>query len=945
RRTYGVLGNEVNLAARLMGKAEAGQILASQHIAEVAAERCECQFVGPIAVKGRPAPVPVSLVLGWRQGGAPRSLTSFANPLVGREAELARMSQVLERALRGEGQILRLEGEPGVGKSHLAAEFARRAIARGAQAYIGACQSTTQDTAYAPWRPVFRALLALSDEAPAGEDPGAATARQVAQVEAAVDQINPDWRVRLPLLGDLLGLPISDNPTTAAFDPRLRQEALFALAVEIAQAHARRQPLLLLIEDAHWMDEASLGLTLALSRALARSPILLMLLQRPSPGEAKPLLLDLDRLPNQHRLELDELPPEGIAALVANRLQGQPSALALSLIEAQAQGNPFFAEELAIALREAGRLVQRPDGGWWLSAPLVNALRDANCLAQYSGDSTRGEYALAPNAQFSAVSLGIPDSVHGAVLSRLDRLPEAHKLSLKAASVIGRLFELDLLARIHPAYPGREAFEAQLETLEKRDFARLETAPPRAAYLFKHSITQEVVYETLLEAQQRSLHRAAGAALEKIRPGAVERLAYHFSRAGVRDKALTYLDRAARKAQRDYANETALNYYGQALALDERWEWRKGQVDVLHTLGRRGDEQAALRALEAMPDAPAYDVAYLWAQYYEAVSDYAQAQTAAERALAAARDQFDQVSEANSLTQLGQIARRQGRLRAAKGWHQQALSLFQGYADYAPEEAQAFAQALNGLGIVHRQQGSFEEARACYEQALQLCRTNGNRKEEAEALNSLGVVAYYQRHFAEALAHYQQALAIWQTIGDRAGEGKGLISLAQVSVDAGDYSQAEKHFRSALAIQQATGNRWEEVNVWNGLGILYQELGDWAQAEDCLRRGLDLSREIGDEAGQAYLLSSLGLVMRDQGDLAAAEKLLAEGLALAQAEADKYLVSSFFSYLGAVSLQAGKPAPAIEHAQAALGMRQELGMRLRTTADLTTLAAAHLALG
>jgi tetratricopeptide (TPR) repeat protein len=548
--------------------------------------------------------------------------------------------------------------------------------------------------------------------------------------------------------------------------------------------------------------------------------------------------------------------------------------------------------------------------------------------------------------------MNIPDSVHGAVLSRLDRLPEQHKFTLKVASVIGQVFELEILARAHPVEPSYKVLQDEQETLERRDFVRLEVPPPRVTYTFKHNVTREVVYETLPEMQQRQLHRAVGTALETRRPEArwqpeaVEQLAYHYSRGGpeARDKTLFYLDKAARKAQREYANETALNYYNQALALEERWEWRQGQIQVLHILGRREEEHATLRALEAMPDAPVYEVAHLWGQYYEAVGDYAQAQAAVERALAASRERADRVSEANSLTQLGLIARRQADYERAKEWHRQALALCPGDTACSLEEATVAAQTLNDLGIVHRQQGDFDEARVCYERALELSRQSGNRIGEAEVLTSLGVVAYYQRDFAEALHYHQRALEIRRAVGDRAGEGMSLYSFAQVNLEMGDYVQAERDYLAALSIQQATGNRFEESSIWNGLGVLHQELGDWRKAQTCLEEGLKLSQEIGDEEGQAYILSNLGLVARDAGDLEAAEELLADGLALSQAQADKYMVAAFLNYLSVVSLRSDELEQAVDRAGTALNMRQEMGLRLWTTANLATLAAAHLAL-
>ncbi|MBE7470967.1 MAG: tetratricopeptide repeat protein [Anaerolineales bacterium] len=945
RQTYGVLGDETNMAARLMNKAEPGQILISQRVAEAVAKSYQLQYLGPVNVKGRAEPLLVSLVLERRLPSPQRPATLFTQPLVGRETELAQLDKNLAAVLLGEGHIVRLEGTAGVGKSHLSAEFVERALRLGFRVSLGACQSTSQNMAYYPWRQIFRTLFKLTDEQ-AGHQIEAATqlnSSPLAQVESMIQNLNPDWLLRLPLLGDLLGFPIPDNPTTAAFDPQLRQEALFTLVLEMIQKWAKEQPLLLLFEDAHWLDEASWRLVLALSRVIAHTPrVLLVLVHRPAPpgNQTRPFFSGLEQLPSYDLLNLNELSPAGITALVANRLQGQPVPLAASLIQLYAQGNPFYTEELVDTLRETGKLYRRPDGQWNLSETMLQALRQANALVK-----KEEQWVLAPEANLSTIDLGIPDSIHGLVLSRLDRLPELHKLTLKVASVIGRVFEFEALTLAHPLQPDQAALLAQIQGVEGRDFVRLEAPHPQLSYLFKHNITQEVVYQTLLDHQQRELHLAVGQALEQLQPEAVERLAYHYRQSGLQAKALFYLDKAAKKAQREYANETALNYYQQAIALEERWEWRKSQIEILHILGRRKEEQAELQRITAIPAAPSFEVFYVWGQYYEAVGEYAQAQAAVERALVASRQQANLLDEARCLSQLGLIASRQGDYQDAIVSYQHALNLFQNQGTYSEEQRRVLAQTLNGLGFVYREQGNFDQAKDSHIQALKLSEQNGDRQREAEALNFLGVLARYQRQLAASHLYLRQALTIRQAIGDRAGEGASLTNLADVTREMGDYSQAQDYYMTALAILQAAGHRWQEINVWISLGILYQELGELSKAQTSLHTGLEVARQIGDEAGQNYLESNLGLVLRDQGELVAAEQLFSRRLKLYEAEQNEYEMSFYLSYLSTVSLQAGQPQQAIAQAERALALRQKLGMHLNTSDDLAVLAKAQLMAG
>ena len=507
------------------------------------------------------------------------------------------------------------------------------------------------------------------------------------------------------------------------------------------------------------------------------------------------------------------------------------------------------------------------------------------------------------------------------------------------------MFQFQVLARSHPVGFDAETLQRQVEEVERREFIRLETPSPQLAYIFRHNITRDVAYESLLEQQQRALHRAVAEAIEQVLPDAVEQLAYHYGRARVRDKTLFYLDIAARRAQREYANGTALSYYRQALALEDRWQWRKGQVEVLHILGRREEERAALEQLAALPDAAPFEVAYLWGQYYQAIADYAQAQASVERALELARNRAETLAEMRCLSQLGLIARNQGNYELAKSRYHQALALLQDHTTYSEGEAQILTHALNGLGTTLREQGEFDQVQTIYQQALALSQQVGNRSGEAEALNSLGVTAFYQRDFTVALDSFRQALEIRRAIGDRTGEGKSVYSLAMTVSEMGDYGQAMDHLSIALNIAQATHNRWDEIRILNVLGIMYQELGDLTSARTYLERGLAIAQEINDESGQAYLLANLGLVASEAKDLAAAEQFLPKGLALAQAQDDKRLVSNILNYLSDIYSWSEQLDKAKDYAEESLSLRQTLGTRFDTADNRAVLAVIYLSAG
>jgi predicted ATPase/class 3 adenylate cyclase len=954
RRTYGVLGDETNMAARLMMEAEPGQILISARVAASIQPRYLLHALGARQFRGKRGVQAVYAVTGLRSPTLLQLDALFRVPPLGRDAEVASITAAIEATARGAGQLVRIEGEAGVGKSHLAAAAVRLAAAQDFSVLYGACQSTGQQP-YAVLREPLAALLGLTELRAAPAD------QQIEHVHAMLAAIEPAWLVRLPLLGELLGLPIDDNATTAAFDPRLRREALGNLVVNLLQHFAHQHPHFLLLEDIHWLDEADQVIVLALCRALADLPLLICLLHRPlNRQETTPFFDELNALPAPLHLHLSELTPAATAALVEQRLQGAVEPLVTELVYAQTQGNPFFVEELVDALRARNYIVVE-HAVYCAARALVQTLHEAHALVREDG-----RWRLHAGARLNMVTLGLPDTVHGLVLSRLDRLPEATRLTLKVASVIGRVFEARVLVAAHPRTPHALALHQQIAELEQRDFARMETPPPHPTYIFKHSITQEAVYQTLLESQRQELHLAVARVLEQQMPAAIERLAHHYAQTNMaqpapRARAIHYLDAAAWRAKRSYANETALIYFERMLALETRWEWLRGKAEVLHILGQRLQEEATLLVLDAHPRADRAVVAELWADFHAATSQFPAARGDLQQALERYDLSADRSSQARVLSRLGEIALREGDNDAAEQYYRRALALL---ADINSEKALLLAadqlaaplasprdaedmraQVMLGLGVVMRQRGEYDTATAMLTQALRLYAAQENQPDVATALTRLGGVAFLRRDFAAAREDWQRALTIRRTIGDREGEGSSLLNIAQAYTSLGDYGAAAPLLRQALDIQRSVGNRWWENAVWNALGILALTVGDYAEARRCISLAAELCLSVGDEAGAAIMEFNLGQIERECGDALAALARLDRSRQWAHDNADLEFEAQCLTEAALTAQTAGWLDEAEDYAHRALHLYATLDVRATMTTDLATLALVQLARG
>ena len=937
---YTAMGDAVNLASRLEHAAPVGGILISHDTYRHVRGIFDVQPLDPIRIKGKAEPIQVYVVLRAKPRAfrmPTRGVEGIETRMIGREAELGQLQEALQATLRkGEARAITIVGEAGVGKSRLLYEF-RNWLDLQAESIVIFRGRATQERSNLPYsliRDLFAFRFEIQDSDPAAVareklEQGIVAPWGTGDVEGTEEKAH--------FIGQLIGFDFSESPHLRGIigDARQIHDRAFHYVAEFFAAAAppsgrrERRAVAIYLEDIHWADDGSLDLVDYLVWKCRRAPLLIIALTRPTLFERRPSWgvagAPFESVQMHTRLELHPLSTQNSHRLVEEilqRVEDVPPDLR-DLIVRGAEGNPFYVEELIKMLIEDGVIVKGPER-WRVETERLAEVR-------------------------------VPPTLTGVLQARLDGLPPVERETLQRASVVGRVFWDSTVVRIYESADGRtdgRETAAALRALQGKElvFERQASAFVEAReHIFKHAILRDVTYESVLRRLRRVYHAQAAAWLIEHSGERVGEYAgligEHYERAGERAQAAEWYGRAGRQAQDTYALETAADYYQKALALEERWEWRKGQVEALHVLGRRDEEQAGLRALEAASEAPVFEVAYLWGQYYEAIGEYSQAHAEAERALAASRSRGDMTGEMRSLTMLGLIAYRQGDDNRAKTWYKEAESLFQGDESYSDVAAQASIQVLRGLGAVYLHQGDYEQAQTHFELGLALSRRGGDRASEAQMLNYLGQRAFNQRDFAEAEAYHRQALEIRRAIGDRAGEGMSLYNLAMTVRNAGDYGQAQEYYSEALAIQQAIGDRWYEANILNSMGIMYHELGDLITAQTCLEQSRQIAQDIGDEAGQAYVLSNLGPVMRDQGDLAAAEQLLTDGLALFQRENNEYAMSFFLSYLSTVSVQAGRLEQATELAQRALALRRELDLTLLTTADLTTLAAVHLATG
>ena len=834
RHTYGVMGNEVNMAARLMSKAAPGQIIVRSRIAESSGHGFQFQQLGLITVKGRSEPIPVAELVGKNESSALQA-SLYEDPLVGREAEQEQLERFLDLSLAGQGQVLMISGPAGIGKSHLASTFRQRATANGFQVATSTIQRMSQSTAYHPWQQLLRQILGLTGSVSYDHPSEGSENEMGLLLENTLTSLNPDWDVRLPLLADILGIAIPDNPTTAAFEPKQRQEALVAFVIEIIREWSHSQPLLLVIDNAHWIDEASLALLKAMARDTSDVPVVLLLMARPDLAAESNPLGTLAELPRYQEIELAGLSLEAVGKQLEDLLGGQVSLLAQLLIHAKSQGNPFFAQELADSLLESQQLIQSGDG-WALSEALVDSLRAANALV-YEG----GVWVVAPSADLKSISLGIPESIHGVILARIDRLPEAHKPTLKVASVIGFTFELGLMAQVHPARLSDEALAAQAELLDHRDFIihdyLLEQGRQPDTYSFRQQATQEVSYETLLYTQRRELHCTLADTIQRKTPEATDQIAYHAFLGEAWALSLRYQILAGRRSKALFANLQSIDHFSKALT-------SAGHLPPSDTLHERQEIHSALGELQL---------------------NTGQTELAADNLLLAlklARELEDPDAEAEACQWIARSFEMRGEYPSALEWIDKGLGALGDRLVAAALEMRLLS------GLINTRQGNYREAR---QQALASLLAASELNETSIVARSHSLIGHLDRLRSmtdSALQHLQEALVIYRESENLTGQATVLNLLANIYFDNGEWQRAEDFYRQAGQIFSQLGDAYNQSFVDNNRGGIALNQGRLNEALTFYEHSLSTQERIGKSPYVVGLLHlNLGATQVKRGEL------------------------------------------------------------------------------
>ncbi len=828
RCQYAAVGNRVNLAARLMTYAAWDEVLVDEEIQK----NHHFHFLnrGDIEYKGIKGLVPTFRLVGRNY----EAHTSYAGDMVGREAELQQLLDFCRPLFEGKpAGAAYIYGEAGIGKSRLVHEL--KNVLYGQQlVYWHTCQS--DQILKKPFNPFLYFLKNYFEQYP--ESTSLANIQnfdgrftQLLESLSGVEHpeapaIRRELARTRTVLAALIGLNFQ-NSIWDQLDAKGRYQNTLSAIINLLVAESLIHPVVIELEDGHWLDDNSRELLNELVRHIGRFPIVLIITSRYKDDGTKPKLIPENLLEEQEipllEIDLNNLQPEAVRDFAELRLGGAIHEEFFELLVRTSNSNPFYLEQILEYFSESG-LLEEEKGQW--------TIRDKN--------------------------VKLSSSINAILTARIDRLSTLVKETVKAAAVIGREFEVPILSEVMKTQEEFIRRNGNATALLKEQIKRAERgqiwhAMNELRYIFRHSLLREAVYSMQLRARLQQLHRHIGEAIERLYADNLDEryvdLAFHYEQAGIFDKTCEYLRKAADYARSNYQNQQALDYYERLLRKLSR---QKDVADQIQTHLKKG-------------------------KVLELIGKWDECEHAYERALRLAKQSRD-------VLLLGQANNSLGRLLMLKGDYPKAMAILQTAAGLfeSIDDKVGIAKTFGNLGNLYFRQGQYDEAKSFFEQSLEIGHSRIEPTSNAQVAANLGLTYMNQGNYDEGIRCQRAQLDMCEQQNDKQGMATLYTNMGIVYFEKGDYDAALEAYQKGLALSEELGNKLLTSIAIGCIGSVYERKGDYKRAMENFQRDLAICEELGDKQGVAIALGLIGELLSVEGDFHSAIEYLQKNLMLCE---------------------------------------------------------------
>ncbi len=837
--SQGVAGDAVNLAARLSGLATPGEILAGEETFRRTKGRFEFQDLGAKRVKGKAEPVTVFRLISAKSQ-APVLDRQVSSAMVGRDQELDRLEQQVMKVVGGEGSVVHVIGEAGIGKSRLMAELRLREVMQKVALLEGRAISIGRTLSFHPFIDLLKQWAGIAEED--SED------KAFEKLDRTIRAIHPEEAEEiLPFVATLMGLELKGKyaERVRGIEGEALEKLIFKNIRELLIKGSERVPTVIVMEDLHWADTSSLLLLRSLYRLAEKYRILFINLFRPGYWQGEDQSMDKigELLPNHYiELNIQPLDQQAGEALIGNLIdiQGLPNTLRQQIID-RSGGNPFFIEEVVRSLIDEGAIIRV--GGSYEVTEKINAIV-------------------------------IPSSINDILIARIDRLDERTRDLLKIASVIGRNFFYRILREVASSI---EDIDNRLAYLKDLQLIRDRLRMAELEYLFKHALAQEAVYQSLLKSVRLELHERVGSVMEKLfgdrQAELCETIAFHFKNGRTPGRAIPYLMKAGEKSIYRFAIEDAYQFYRQAYELLE------------NKRDKTQEEQTLL-----------IDLLIQWGTvfYYRGGFNEYEALLESHESFATSLD--DKTKLGMFFAWFGWAKFWRAKPKESSIFLDKALKIGEEIQDH-----QVIGYACCWLAFSYYEMGLFAEAETFAEKALN---TAGHLPYDQylpyKPFVALGFINFFKGYGRKVLAAATQIFAHGRRYENTRSAVMGHLISGLGQVTNGDYSLAIENFQIAV---EATEDPLYKRYALFGMSFCNTVIGHYEPAKGAAQEVLDYSNWAGTEVLGTYAEIPLSVTLVAEGRMACGLKQLRKLIQSLWSDRRKPLYTVAEHTLGSIYLQ------------------------------------------
>lgn len=828
RCQYAAVGNRVNLAARLMNYADWGEVLVDEEIQKN--PLFAFQGKGDIKYKGIKGNVPTYKFIGRNY----ENRTVYTSRMVGRDRELRQLRDfarnVFELSSAGLAAVF---GEAGIGKTRLTHELRNILQKDGPLSWQVCPADQILKKPFNPFLYFLRDFFEQSPDYPLARNQEKFLERfQALEGELRLVQSKESEKIlrellrTQPILAALIGAPLP-NSIWDQLDAKGRYQNTLQAITNLLLAEAQLRPLVLELEDMHWMDDNSKELLQELIRRIPSYRVFLLLTSRYLDDGTKPKMYDRNSPAFQRlsylEIDLNTLHLPAIRQLAESKLDGPVRADFFEMLVRTSNSNPFYLEQILDYFSE-GHLLELEEGQW--------TIRDKN--VKLSG------------------------SINAILTARIDRLSTLVKETVKAAAVIGREFELPVLSEVMRKQQSifkqnglsQNVLREQISIAER---GQIWHAMSELRYIFKHSLLREAAYSMQLRTRLQQLHQLIAEAIESLYEDNIEEryvdLAFHYDQADAFEKTCEYLRKAADYARRNYQNQQALDYYEKLL---EKLGSQTDSDHQIQTLLKKG------RVLELIGQWEACEAAYT-------------------EALGLAKTLRDVLLLGRANNSLGHLLMLKGNYNEAKKHLRTAARLFESIDDKP-----GIAKVYGNLGNLYFRQGQYAEAKSFFEKSMAIGQALGKNIVSAQIVANLGLTYMNEGRYDEGIRRQEEQLALCEKENDKQGMATLYTNIGIVLIEKGSYDKALARLQEGLKLSEELGNKLLTSIATGCIGTVYERKGDYEKAMANFQYDLALVEELGDKQGTAIALGLIGELLSYQGEFHKAIEYLQKNLMLCE---------------------------------------------------------------